>query len=94
MRKNVAEGSRHTVPLTIHLLQALEKKGYQYVQVKAFTSDKHFDYVDPRVFIMVPIKELPIDPVMKDIYEPINSELLKRWANEKDDMTEFRIAMN
>ena len=94
MRKSVAEGSRQTVPMTINLLQALEKKGFQYVQVKGFTSDKHFDYVDPRVFIMVPMKELPTDPFLKDIYEPINSELLKKWANEKDEMTEFRIAMN
>jgi len=43
---------------------------------------------------MVPIKELPVDPILKDIYEPINSELLKKWASEKDEMTEFRIAMN
>ncbi|HKP32967.1 MAG TPA: hypothetical protein VJT83_09575 [Chitinophagaceae bacterium] len=94
MRKNVAEGSRHTVPMTVSLLQSLEKKGFQFVQVKGFTSDKHFDYVDPRVFIMVPMKELPTDPLLKDIYEPINSELLKRWASENDEMTEFRVAMN
>ncbi len=94
MRKNVAEGSRQTVPMTITLLEALAKKGFQYVQVKGFTSDKHFDYVDPRIFIMVPMKELPTDPLLKDIYEPINSELLRRWAMEKDEMTEFRIAMN
>ena len=94
MRKNVAEGSRHTVPMTISVLQALEKKGFQYVQVKGFTSDKHFDYVEPKIFIMVPMKELPTDQVLKDIYEPINSELLKKWALEKDDMTQFRVAMN
>ena len=94
MRKNVAEGSRQTVPMTVDLLLALEKKGFQYVQVKGFSSDKHFDYVDPRVFIMVPMKELPTDPLLKDIYEPINSKLLRRWATEKDEMTEFRVAMN
>jgi len=94
MRKHLSEGARQTIPLTIVALKALEKKGYQYVQVKAFSSDKHFDYVDPRMFIMVPLKELPNDQFLKDIYEPIGSELLKTWAAEQDEMTQFLIAVN
>ena len=94
MRKHLSEGTRQTIPLTQIALKALENKGYRYVQVKAFGSDKRFDYIDPRIFIMVPIKELPEDQISKEIYEPIGSDLLKQWAEEVDDMTEFLIAVN
>lgn len=94
MRKHLSEGTRQTIPLTLVALKTLQKQGYQFVQVKAFSSDKHFDYVDPRMFIMVPLRELPVDPVLKDIYEPIGSDLLKTWALENDEMTQFLIAVN
>ena len=93
MRKHLSETPRQTIPLTVSALKALQKKGYQYVQVKAFSSDKHFDYVDPRMFIMVPFRELPTDSISMEIYEPIGSELLKRWAEETDEMTQFLIAV-
>ena len=93
MRKHLSESPKQTIPLTVSALKALRLKGYQYVQVKAFSSDKHFDYVDPRMFIMVPIWELPSDRISMEIYEPIESDLLKRWAEEADDMTQFLIAV-
>jgi hypothetical protein len=93
MRKSISESNGQTIPLTLKALASLEERGFQYVQVKAFTSDRHFDYVDPSMFIMFPLRELPTDPLKKDIYEPINSELLKAWASEKNDMTTFRISV-
>jgi hypothetical protein len=93
MRKSISESNGQTVPLTLKALELLEQKGFQYVQVKAFTSDRHFDYVEPSMFIMFPMKELPSDPLKKDIYEPINSELLKAWASEENEMTTFRISV-
>lgn len=93
MRKSISESNGQTIPLTLQALELLEQKGFQYVQVKAFNADRRFDYVDPSMFIMFPIRELPADPLKKDIYEPINSELLRAWASEKDDMTQFRISV-
>ena len=93
MRKSLSESNGQTIPLTLKALAALEEKGFQYVQVKAFTSDRHFDYVEPSMFIMFPLRELPTDPLKKDIYEPINSELLKAWVSEDDEMTQFRISV-
>ena len=93
MRKSISESTGQTIPLTLKALELLEQKGFQYVQVKAFTSDRHFDYVDPSMFIMFPLKELPTDPLLKDIYEPINSDLLRSWACEDNDMTQFRISV-
>jgi hypothetical protein len=93
MRKSISESNGQTIPLTLKALETLQQKGFQYVQVKAFTSDRHFDYVAPSMFIMFPMKELPTDPLKKDIYEPINSELLREWANEENEMTSFRISV-
>lgn len=93
MRKSISESNGQTIPLTLKALESLQQRGFQYVQVKAFSSDRHFDYVAPSLFIMYPLKELPTDPLKKDIYEPINSDLLRAWANEDDDMTSFRISV-
>ena len=93
MRKHLSESPKQTIPMTAAALKALEKKGYQYVQVKAFSSDKHYDYVDPSMFIMVPIRELPVDTALMEIYEPIGSDLLKKWAGETDGTTQFLIAV-
>ncbi len=93
MRKSISESNGQTIPLTLKALELLEKKGFQYVQVKAFTSDRHFDYVDPSMFIMFPMRELPTDPLLRDIYEPIDSDLLRAWASEDNDMTQFRISV-
>jgi hypothetical protein len=31
------------------------------------------------------MKELPLDPAKRDIYEPINSDILKQWALDVSD---------
>ena len=93
MRKHLSESPKQTIPLTLAALKALRQKGYHYVQVKAFSSDKHFDYVDPSIFVMVPIRDLPTDQISMEIYEPIESDLLKRWAEEPDDRAQFLIAI-
>lgn len=91
MRKGISEGQAST-PLTIKSLQKMEADGYKYVQVKGFTMDKHFDYIEPHIMVLVPMKELPTDPNLKDIYEPTNSKLLKQWAEEENDSFTILIA--
>jgi len=80
MKNEIRENFQSTVRLTIQLLQQLKDKGYRYVQVKAFTQDKRLDYIDPRYFLLVPVRELSDDPDKKEIYEPINSDILLEWA--------------
>lgn len=92
MRKGIAEVNTPTIPLTQSALLKIEKEGFKYVQVKGLTTDKHYDYIDPHFLVLVPMKELPVDQDKKDIYEPISSELLLQWANEKQDYLEVVIA--
>jgi hypothetical protein len=54
--------------------------------------DNHYDYVEPHFIVLVPMKELPVNPINKDIYEPVNSELLRQWCNKTDDGTEVFIS--
>jgi hypothetical protein len=70
----------------------MEAEGYKYVQVKGFTMDKHFDYIEPHIMVLVPMKELPTDQNLKDIYEPTNSKLLKQWAVEENESFTILIA--
>ncbi|MDB5252881.1 MAG: hypothetical protein JWP27_2050 [Flaviaesturariibacter sp.] len=91
MRKGISEGQAST-PLTIKGLQKMEAEGYKYVQVKGFTMDKHFDYIEPHIMVLVPMKELPTDQDKKDIYEPTNSKLLKQWAMEENESFTILIA--
>ena len=68
------------------LLNKRELRGLaKSVQVKGLTADKHFDYIEPHVLILVPMKELPSEQEKKDIYEPVSSKLLQQWAAEEDE---------
>jgi hypothetical protein len=71
--------------LTLASLQSLKKKGFRYVQVQGFSPDKHLDYMEPRYFVLVPMKNLPTETDQKGIYEPIESEILTEWANAEEE---------
>lgn len=85
MRKGIEERKNASTHLSISALQRLEQKGYKYVQIKGLTADKHYEYVEPYYWVLVPMKELPLDPAKRDIYEPINSDILKQWALDVSD---------
>lgn len=84
MRKAIRDTREAVVPLTTGILDRLYKEGYRFAQVKGITADLHYEYIEPHHFVLIPMKELPGDQGDKDIYEPINSELLQSWAKEMD----------
>ena len=92
MRKGITDVKSGTIEFNVKALDKLQNEGYRFVQVKGLTIDKHYDYVEPHVLVLVPFKELPTDPMRKDIYEPIRSELLYKWASEKNEHPEIVIA--
>ena len=92
--KSESEGNfESTVRLTLDQLQKLKDKGFRYVQVKGFTSDRRLDYMEPRFLLLIPIKDLSNDPAQKEIYEPINSKILEEWANSANEGIEILIAV-
>ena len=91
MRKGITE-SNATTPLTLQMLRRIEDEGFKFVQVKGLTLDKHYDYVEPHFLVLVPMKELPKAQELKDIYEPVPSGLLQRWATEQDDALEIVVS--
>jgi hypothetical protein len=94
MQKGIADGMAGTIPFNVNALLRLQDKGYKFVQIKGLTIDKHVDYVEPHYLLLVPLMELPTDAMRKDIYEPIKSELLYKWAAEPDEYTQVVIANN
>ncbi len=94
MKNETRENFEFTTRLTSQGLQSLKDKGFRYVQIKGFTMDKRLDYMELRYFMLVPIKDLPDDPNKKEIYEPIDSEILMNWANSPDDGIEVLVATN
>ncbi|MBK8520527.1 MAG: hypothetical protein WAT20_15860 [Ferruginibacter sp.] len=68
------------MPLTNEALHNLQQKGYKYVQVQGYTLDHHPEYVEPHYLMLVPIKSLSANREKMDIYEDINSDLIKEWA--------------
>lgn len=91
MRKGIAEGNKST-PFTLTSLRKIETDGYKFVQVKGLTMDRHYDYIEPYFLVLVPMKELPLEQENKDIYEPVPSELLQKWAMEEDENMKIVIA--
>lgn len=94
MRKGIAEARKATLEFNVKSLDKLQLDGYKFVQVKGLTMDKHYDYVEPHILVLVPMKELPTDPFKRDIYEPIKSELLYKWATEVNEYPQIVISNN
>lgn len=92
MKKVFTEIKSGTIEFTAKALDRLQLEGYKFVQVKGLTNDYHYDYIDPNFLVLVPIKELPTDPFQKDIYEPINSKLLYKWATEINNYPQIVIS--
>ena len=94
MKNETREDFGTTAPFTIAVLETLKNKGFQYVQVKGFTSDKRLDYMQPRYMVLIPMKALPVDAGKIEIYESINSQLLLDWATHPRDGMEVLIYFN
>jgi hypothetical protein len=81
-------------PLTNEALINLQQKGYRYFQVQGFTLDHHPEYVEPHYLMLVPIKGLSTNRGKMDIYEEIDSDLIKEWVKtaKNNDSLEIFIA--
>lgn len=94
MKNETREDFETAAPFTIAALETLKNKGFRYVQVKGFTSDKKLDYMEPRYLVLIPMKELPVDAGKIEIYESINSQLLLDWASNPREGMEILISLN
>jgi hypothetical protein len=70
--------------LTKQSLRELKELGFRYVLVKGYTPDRRFDYIELNYFTLVPVKDLPDDPGQKEIFAPIDSEILDDWASQPE----------
>ena len=77
------------IRLTLQGLQELKDLGFRFVLIKGYTLDRRSDYIELNHFILVPVKQLPEDPAQKEIYEPIESEILLDWASSPDGIKAF-----
>jgi hypothetical protein len=67
--------------LTDQTLQELKDEGFQYVLIKDYTPDRRLDHIQLNHFILVPVMQLPTDPGEKEIFAPIDSEVLLDWVS-------------
>jgi len=84
MKNSTKMGAR----LTAQNLQELKDLGFHFVLIKGYTPGWRSDHIELNQFILVPVKQLPEDPAEKEIYEPIDSEILLDWATSTDGGTE------
>ena len=80
--------------LTDQTLQELKAKGFQYVLIKDYAPDWHLDQIQLNHFVLVPVMLLPTDPGEKEIYAPIDSEILLDWACSPDTTFEAYIELD
>jgi hypothetical protein len=85
MRNEQRQHLSSTYRLTLQALQKLKDKGFQYVQIEGFTTDRRLDYMEPSYFLLQPLMNLPDDINKKGIYEPINSQILFEWAKRPEE---------
>jgi hypothetical protein len=80
------------VRLTEDLLQQLKDRGFRYVLIKGYSLSKKMDWIELNAFQLTPVKALPEDPAEKEIYAPVDSEILSEWASPENKIQAF-IAM-
>jgi hypothetical protein len=85
MKNESKNGSQIKIRLTPQYLQKLKDSGFRYVQIKSYSWDHREDYMTPHYFILTPIKDFFNNPLSNEIYESINSQIIKNWSNSTDD---------
>jgi hypothetical protein len=93
IKKRSNESSRSAIRLTKQSLQHLKDSGFRFVLIKGYTTDRRVDYIEVNYFTLVPVKDFPEDPNKMGIYEPIDSDILIRWASFPDDGAKVVIEM-
>ncbi len=79
----------NAIRLTASRLQELKDDGFQFVLIKGYSLNRRSDFIELNHFILVPVVELPEDPAQKEIFEPIDSEILLEWADSSKEVTAF-----
>lgn len=86
-------GNKGAIRLTEKTLQQLKDKGFLYVLIKGYSLSRKPDYIELNSFMLTPVKELPIDPADKEIFAPVDSEILLEWASPENDSIEAFIEL-
>ena len=94
MKKEIKDSFGATTLFTMAALEALKDKGFRYVQIKGFTADKKLDYMEPRYWVLFPLKELSSNKCEVEIYEPINSQTLMDWATHPREGMKVLVCYN
>jgi len=67
------------------MLERLKERGFRYVIVESYTLDRRLDFIEMNHFLLKPLKELPGQPGELGIFEPIDSHILREWADHPDN---------
>lgn len=83
-KRNAAPKGPPVARLSHQTLDRLKELGYKYVVVQSYTLDHREDFIEMNHFVLKPIKELPHRPGDLGIFEPIDSPILRKWADQPD----------
>ena len=79
----------NAIRLTAKILQQLKELGFRFVLIKGYTPGRRTDHIELNHFILKPVIQLPEDPAQKEIYAPIDSDILLDWASSTEGVTAF-----
>jgi hypothetical protein len=71
--------------LTSQAIKVLQELGYQYMVIKGYTPDRRNDHIELNHFMLEPVKQLSEEPGQTGIFAPIDSDIIRDWANQADD---------
>ncbi|MFT3823988.1 MAG: hypothetical protein QM731_08705 [Chitinophagaceae bacterium] len=70
---------------TMPVLKKLLEKGYRYIQVKGLTTTGQVDHIMANYLLLIPFLQLPADKAEIEVYEAIDSPIIKAWAESGDE---------
>lgn len=70
--------------LTRQSLEKLKADGYRFVLVRSYTIARATDYLEMNDFMLTPVRDLPVNRGEMEIFEPIDSDILRDWVDHAD----------
>jgi hypothetical protein len=75
-------------PYSPEIVEQLKRDGYKYFSIVGYSQDRRPTYMEPRYILLTPIRDLSKNGA-NEIYEPIDSDILKKWATHATETKIF-----
>jgi hypothetical protein len=88
MKSELNLNKKSLKPYSKMFVDQLIEQGYKYFGITGYSYDRRPTYIEPSFILLAPIKKLS-ENGSNEIYEPIDSNLIRKWVEGDSDTKIF-----